>query len=45
MIRKLEEQYDAYLVSRSEDTALPSGDELGAELERFLAEQARRDDT
>jgi hypothetical protein len=44
MIGQLEQQYDAYLRNRSEDAALPSGDELGAELERFLSEQSRRDD-
>ena len=50
VVQTLEQQYDAYvsarergdvLATRSED--LPSGDELGAELERFLAEQTRGD--
>ena len=44
--RRLERQYDAFvaaqenrsLLARDED--LPSGDELGAEFERFLAQQA-----
>jgi proteasome assembly chaperone (PAC2) family protein len=46
VVDALERQYDAYvaaqenrsLLARDED--LPSGDELGAEFERFLAEQA-----
>lgn len=52
VVAALERQYDAYvdaqenrsLLTRDED--LPSGDELGAEFERFLAQQAekRRDD-
>ena len=44
VVRALEEQYDAYTDSRAEsesllaaDQPLPSGDEIGAELERFLA--------
>jgi len=45
MISGLEQQYDAFLRSRSEDAELPSGDELGAELERYLSEQARRDES
>ncbi len=46
VVRALERQYDAYIGSPERtsllaaDGALPSGDELGAELERFLAEQA-----
>nr|WP_196791860.1 PAC2 family protein [Motilibacter deserti] len=50
VVSRLEQQYDAFLAARRGDTPLaadvadlPSGDELGAELERFLAEQARRD--
>ena len=48
-VRGLEEQYDAVMRSRGADsllgdrTTLPTAEELGAELERFLAEQARRD--
>ena len=46
MVTALERQYDAFvaaqenrsLLARDED--LPSGDELGAEFERFLAQQA-----
>jgi len=46
-VEALERQYDAFieaqenksLLARDED--LPSGDELGAEFERFLAQQAR----
>jgi len=50
VVETLEQQYDSYvaarergdvLATRTED--LPSGDELGAELERFLAEQTRGD--
>ena len=45
MVTALERQYDAFvaaqenrsLLARDED--LPSGDELGAEFERFLAQQ------
>ncbi|HEU5110870.1 MAG TPA: PAC2 family protein [Micromonosporaceae bacterium] len=50
MVRMLEQQYDAFArgrqrsgVSTAEATPLPTADELGAELERFLAEQDRRD--
>jgi proteasome assembly chaperone (PAC2) family protein len=52
VVAALEQQYDAFvaaqenrsLLARDED--LPSGDELGAEFERFLAQQAekKRDD-
>jgi hypothetical protein len=46
VVEALERQYDAFvaaqenrsLLAREED--LPSGDELGAEFERFLAQQA-----
>jgi len=50
VVRALEDQYDAYVGARgrtsllaSEGRALPSADELGAEVEQFLAEQ-RGDD-
>jgi hypothetical protein len=41
VVRTLEEQYDAFVAGRGllEGGALPTGDELGAELERFLADQ------
>jgi predicted ATP-grasp superfamily ATP-dependent carboligase len=48
VVRVLEQQYDAYLRGRSGEnllanaTPLPTADELGAELERFLAEHNRR---
>ena len=49
VVRALEEQYDAYAGARSrrsllaqEERDLPTADELGAELERFLAEETRR---
>jgi predicted ATP-grasp superfamily ATP-dependent carboligase len=51
VVRALEQQYDAFLRGRQGndllDTgsgALPTADELGAELERFLAERSDRDD-
>ncbi len=50
MVRALEEQYDAYVAGRGDDLLagetgpLPTADELGAELERFLAEQTDRPD-
>jgi hypothetical protein len=53
LVRTLETQYDAVVASRADaldagDTVagqqLPTADELGAELERFLAEQARKRD-
>jgi hypothetical protein len=52
VVRTLEEQYDAYVRGRASagtdsplaEVELPSADELGAELERFLAEQRRRDE-
>lgn len=46
VVHALERQYDAYVGAQertsllADDGALPSGDELGAELERFLAEQS-----
>lgn len=41
VVHALEEQYDAFVAGRGllEGGALPTGDELGAELERFLADQ------
>ncbi len=48
VVNALERQYDAYVGSQerasllASDGALPSGDELGAELERFLAAQPRK---
>jgi hypothetical protein len=52
LVRALEEQYDAFTRGRAsggdllaEQTGpLPTADELGAELERFLAEQSRPGD-
>jgi predicted ATP-grasp superfamily ATP-dependent carboligase len=50
VVRALEGQYDAYVGARGReqllapDASLPSADELGAELERFLAEQTRPGD-
>lgn len=46
VVSALEQQYDAFVASRNvlggEGRPLPTGDELGAELERFLAEQNRQ---
>ena len=50
VVRALEEQYDAFVRGRGGQPAaertgpLPTADELGAELERFLAEQTDRPD-
>ncbi|RZS86811.1 putative ATP-grasp superfamily ATP-dependent carboligase [Motilibacter rhizosphaerae] len=44
MIAGLEQQYDRFVLARATDGSLPSGDELGAEVERYLAEQARKDE-
>ncbi len=51
VVRALEQQYDAFAGSRGraplmtvDRESLPTADELGAELERFLAEQNRMDD-
>lgn len=50
VVQALEQQYDAYVAGRSSDLLaagagpLPTADELGAELERFLAEQGDRGD-
>ncbi|GIE77571.1 hypothetical protein Aph02nite_35210 [Actinoplanes philippinensis] len=49
LVTSLEAQYDAFLRGRQgnlladSDTPLPTAEELGAELERFLAEQSRDD--
>jgi predicted ATP-grasp superfamily ATP-dependent carboligase len=52
LVQALEEQYDAFSRGRGERSLLapetgplPTADELGAELERFLAEQTRPGDT
>jgi predicted ATP-grasp superfamily ATP-dependent carboligase len=52
LVHALEEQYDAFARGRGEKNLLaaetgplPTADELGAELERFLAEQTRPGDT
>lgn len=47
LVGTLEGQYDAFVAGRAgtvqvDDEALPTADELGAELERFLAEQNKR---
>ncbi|MEW2385941.1 PAC2 family protein [Micromonospora sp. NPDC047707] len=51
LVQALEEQYDAFARGRGEKNllapepgSLPTADELGAELERFLAEQSRPND-
>ena len=51
LVRTLETQYDAVVTARGEALAgglvgggLPTADELGAELERFLADQTKRPD-
>ncbi|NYT95165.1 proteasome assembly chaperone family protein [Salinispora sp. H7-4] len=51
LVQALEEQYDAFTRGRGQPNllntgseALPTADELGAELERFLAEQTRPND-
>jgi hypothetical protein len=49
VVHALEEQYDAFMRGRSaslltEPAPLPTADELGAELERFLAEHSRPTD-
>jgi hypothetical protein len=48
VVRALETQYDSFVAGRGQSllddgTRLPTGDELGAELERFLQEQRRPD--
>src|SRR3984893_14307204 len=48
VVTALERQYDAFIAAQEErslltrDEDLPSGDELGAEFERFLAQQAEK---
>ena len=48
LVSSLEQQYDAYLRGRGHDLLatdaadLPTAEELGAELERFLADHTRR---
>lgn len=50
VVQALEEQYDAFVAGRERtlladpETTLPTADELGAEFEKFLAEQSGRDD-
>ena len=49
VVTALEEQYDSFVAGRGRtllagDSRLPSADELGAELERFLAEQPQGGD-
>jgi len=48
VVRALEEQYDTFVTARgglmNADSRLPTGDELGAELERFLSERRRQSD-
>ena len=53
LVRTLETQYDAVVATRAEaldaggtvaGQSLPTAEELGAELERFLAEQGRKGD-
>jgi len=49
VVTALEEQYDSYVAGQGRsllagDAQMPSADELGAELERFLAEQPRGGD-
>jgi proteasome assembly chaperone (PAC2) family protein len=51
VVTALERQYDAFVAARenrsllARDEDLPSGDELGAEFERFLAQQAGEEPT
>jgi hypothetical protein len=51
VVAALEQQFDSFTAAREDGPALlggagevPSGEELGAEFERFLAEQDRRRD-
>ncbi len=49
VVTALEEQYDSFVAGRGRslmagESRLPSADELGAELERFLADQTQRGD-
>ena len=51
VVRQLEQQYDAFVSGRGrsllaneiDESDLPTADELGAELERFLADQQKPD--
>jgi hypothetical protein len=49
VVTALERQYDAFIAAQenrsllAHDEELPSGEELGAEFERFLAQQARKE--
>lgn len=49
VVRALEQQYDAFMSAQqnrsllAHDEDLPSGDELGAAFERFLAQEAKKD--
>lgn len=51
VVEALERQYDAFMTAQenrsllARDEELPSGDELGAEFERFLAAEARKKST
>ncbi len=52
VVSALESQYDSFTEAQQQrasllaaEESLPSGDELGAELERFLAEQTQSDDS
>ena len=48
MVEALERQYDAFIAAQenksllARDEDLPSGDELGAEFERFLAQRDKK---
>lgn len=51
VVHALERQYDTFVAAQEQQSSLlageadlPSGDEIGAEFERFLAEQAENDD-
>ncbi|NLV80124.1 MAG: PAC2 family protein [Rhodococcus sp.] len=51
VVKALERQYDSYVAAQEQqsaplpsDESLPTGDELGAEFERFLAEYEKRGD-
>jgi proteasome assembly chaperone (PAC2) family protein len=49
LVQSLEQQYDAFtadregLLAEEDEAAMPTADELGAQFERFLAEQQRGD--
>ncbi len=48
VVKALEQQYDSFMAAQenrsllSRDEELPSADELGAEFERFLAQEAKK---